>query len=413
MRAGYGKYELTPPMGVELAGFGYYLERRAQTIIDPLFARAVLLETENHRSLIISCEVLGLSRAVCAEVFEHAAKYGVAPENVVIVSVHTHTGPTIIYHEGTGAVDPDYVATVAGRISKAIDLAAADMDEISSLTHMTAPLPGDYIYNRADPENGPVDRTVRGFSIARKTKHPIAMVSAACHGVFRQRIPHVSADFAGGINRIMEEKGALPLYLNGLCGDIDPFNPTPERLDEFAALVASIFMKEHQPLPLTLESGSIPFTLRLTSVTREDILSAAETAVEKAGADEGPARVALIWKDEMLEKLDRLTDTEEICGKYLILGGVPMVAVPFEGFTCIGQEIRSLIGREDALTLGCAEELLGYLPTRDDIKRGAYAALESTFLYKRLPVVPGEAERLGEEMGSALKAILNKQGAAE
>ena len=130
--------------------------------------------------------------------------------------------------------------------------------------------------------------------------------------------------------------------------------------------------------------------------------------MKNAGSpDEGPARVALIWKDEMLEKLDRLTDTEEICGKYLILGGVPIVAVPFEGFTCIGQEIRQLIGREDALTLGCAEELLGYLPTRDDIKRGAYAALESTFLYKRLPVVPGEAERLGEEMGKALKTILN------
>ena len=69
-------------------------------------------------------------------------------------------------------------------------------------------------------------------------------------------------------------------------------------------------------------------------------------------------------------------------------------------------QISSNIGREDALTLGCAEELLGYLPTKDDIKRGAYAALESTFLYKRLPVVPGEAERLGEEMGKALKSIL-------
>ncbi len=408
MRAGYGKYELTPPMGVELAGFGYYLERCAQTVIDPLFARAVMLETENQKSLLISCEVLGLSRGVCADVFEHAGKYGVSPENVIIVSVHTHTGPTIIYHEGTGAVDPDYVATVADRIAKAIDQAAADLDGVVSLTHMSAPLPGDYIYNRADPDNGPVDRTVRGFTITRENKQPIAMVSAACHGVFRQRIPHVSADFAGGINRIMEKSGALPIYLNGLCGDIDPWNPTPERLEEFAALVTSVFEKDHTALPLTLESGRIPFTLRLTPVTREDILSAAETAVEKAGADEGPARVALIWKDEMLEKLDRLTDTEEICGKYLILGGVPVVALPFEGFTCIGQEIRELIGREDALTLGCAEELLGYLPTKDDIKRGAYAALESTFLYKRLPVVPGEAERLGEEMGKALKTILNK-----
>lgn len=408
MRAGYGKYELTPPMGVELAGFGYYLERRAQTVIDPLFARAVMLETENHKSLIISCEVLGLSREVCADVFEHAKKYGIAPDNVIIVSVHTHTGPTIIYHEGTGAVDPEYVATVAGRINRAIDLAAEDMAEVTSLSHMSAPLPGDYIYNRADPENGPVDRMVRGFAITRKEHPAIAMVSAACHGVFRQRIPHVSADFAGGINRFLEETGYLPIYLNGLCGDIDPWNPTPERLDEFAQLVSSIYRKDHVGLPMTLESGSIPFTLRLTPVTREDILSAAETAVEKAGSpDEGPARVALIWKDEMLEKLDRLTDTEEICGKYLILGGVPIIALPFEGFTCIGQEIREIIGREDALTLGCAEELLGYLPTKDDIKKGAYAALESTFLYKRLPVVPGEAERLGEEMGRALKNILN------
>ena len=40
------------------------------------------------------------------------------------------------------------------------------------------------------------------------------------------------------------------------------------------------------------------------------------------------------------------------------------------------------------------------------LDREAYAALESTFLYKRLPVVPGEAERLGEEVGRALKGIM-------
>ena len=82
-----------------------------------------------------------------------------------------------------------------------------------------------------------------------------------------------------------------------------------------------------------------------------------------------------------------------------------VLAMPFEGFTQIGMEIRRRCGRPDALALGCAEELLGYLPTRDDISRGTYAALESTFLYKRLPVVPGEAERLGEEIGKAMASI--------
>lgn len=108
----------------------------------------------------------------------------------------------------------------------------------------------------------------------------------------------------------------------------------------------------------------------------------------------------------MLAKLADLKDTEDIACKYLLLGNVPVAAFPFEGFTMIGQEVRRILGREDALMLGCGEELLGYLPTRDDIAREAYAALESTFLYKRLPVVPGEAERLGQEMGTALERIV-------
>ena len=118
------------------------------------------------------------------------------------------------------------------------------------------------------------------------------------------------------------------------------------------------------------------------------------------------ARVALTWEREMLEKFDRLNIQEDIVVKYLLLGGIPVMALPFEGFTEIGMTIRSVSRRDDALVLGCAEELLGYLPTKDDISRGTYAALESTFLYKRLPVVPGEAERLGEEMGAALERIL-------
>ena len=44
MRAGFGKAELTPPLGVELAGYGYYLQRGAAAVADPLFERALLLE---------------------------------------------------------------------------------------------------------------------------------------------------------------------------------------------------------------------------------------------------------------------------------------------------------------------------------------------------------------------------------
>ena len=394
MRAGLGQWELTPPMGVELAGYGYYLGRCAQSVRDPLYARALLLEEGDMRALIICCDVLGLSRDVCSGVFEHAKALGISPEHVLIVSIHTHTGPTIKYHEGCGFVNDEYVATVAPNICRAIDAAVTDLDSVEKLDFICTPFDGEHIYNR--------------FSFVRTNKPTIAAVSAACHGVFRGRKTAVSADFAGEICRLLDSEGMRCIYLNGLCGDIDPTKQNDALLDSFAQLVVSRFKQERTPLPMTLDGGSFPFTLEMTPVTREDIHQAAALAAERAGGETQPAaRVALTWEREMLEKFDRLSTHEDIVVKYLLLGGVPVMALPFEGFTQIGMEIRSLSRRNDALVLGCAEELLGYLPTRGDISRGTYAALESTFLYKRLPVVPGEAERLGEEMGRALERVLS------
>lgn len=406
MRAGLGQWELTPPMGVELAGYGYYLGRCAQSVRDPLYARALLLETADMRALVICCDLLGLSRQVCAEVFAYASSLGIQEENVLIVSIHTHTGPTIKYHEGCGFVSDEYVATVAPNICKAIDAALEDADDVTSLQYLCQPFEGEHIYNRTI-KDGPVDRLLRGFEITRTEKPAIAVVSAACHGVFRGRVTAVSADFAGEICRRLDAKGMRTIYLNGLCGDIDPTKQSDALLDSFAALIVSKFGMDKTPLPLSLAGGSFPFTLQLTPVTRDDIHKAALQAVTAAGGIEMPAaRVALTWERKMLEKFECLNVQEDIVVKYLLLGGIPIMALPFEGFTQIGMTIRTVSGRDDALVLGCAEELLGYLPTKDDIFRGTYAALESTFLYKRLPVVPGEAERLGEEMGAALERIL-------
>lgn len=407
MRAGFAKSDLTPPLGVELAGYGYYLHRCAEKVLDNLYARALILEDDSgKRAAVISCELLGLSREVCDAVLAHAADLGIEPESCIIVSVHTHTGPCIKYHEGCGYPDEAYVRELAGRICLALDGAASDLDTVTALEGVSVDADSDYIYNRAF-ENGPVDHFVRGFILKRAVNAPISAVSAACHGVFRGRIPAVSADFAGEINRIMESRGYASLYLNGLCGDIDPYKPSPNRLCEFACLVTDTFLANARPLPMSVKTASFDYTLKLTPVTRADITDAAREAVSRAGgADQPAAKVALIWEREMLEKFDTLSDREDIVCKMLLLGGVPVIAFPFEGFTLIGESIRAALSRCDIITLGCAEQLLGYLPTRDDIRRGAYAALESTFLYKRLPVVPGEAERLGEEAAKAVAKIL-------
>ncbi|MBQ6564013.1 MAG: hypothetical protein IJL88_08875 [Clostridia bacterium] len=405
MRAGFGIAEITPPMGTELAGFGYYLQRRMEGIRDPLHARAAVLEEGKVRQLIVSCELLGLSQDVADAVIRHGRACGCT--DAMIVSVHTHTGPAIKYHEGCGEVSPAYVSGLAGKIQQAVDAALADRREVTGLAFGRAEVRGDWIYNRADPK-GPVDRDVRGFVLERAGGRKLALMGAACHGVFLGRTHLASADFSGEIIRNLEDMDTV--YLNGLCGDIDPLHTGEERMCAFGKQAADTFRTSLHPVPVSLQAGRLPFSIHLTRVRREDILRAAEEAERRAGGrDEPAARVARTWEKEMLEKVDRLPEEEPGTAACMVLGGIPVLALPFEGFTAIGLRIREGIGQPDAMVLGCAEELRGYLPTRDDIARGSYAALESTFLYKRLPAVPGEAERLAEQLVNEYRQRVQEQ----
>ncbi len=396
MRAGYGIVEITPPLGVELAGYGYYLGRKCDSVRDPLFFRAVLLERGTERQLIVSCDVLGLSQSLSDRIIEEAAAFSVPRERVMIVSVHTHTGPAIRYHHGCGNPDPDYVASLTSRVRPLLEAASADLAEVTSMTFARAPVSGDYVYNRAIPD-GPVDREARGFFLERKNALPVWLLSAACHGVFLKCVSCVSADFSGELHRLCERAGARSIYLNGLCGDIDPRERSPERMSDFAAAILEALDQHRRSLPLTISGGRLPFTLRLLPLLREGILAAAKKAVDRAGGPALPAaRVVLAWRKELLARAETLSFEEPGDAAYCVLGGVPILALPFEGYTGIGMAFRRLAGCPDALVLGCAEELRGYLPTKKD--SSSYAALDSPFLYRRLPPVPGEAERLAVQL---------------
>ena len=407
MRAGLGIIDITPPLGVELAGYGYYLKRQCDSVRDPLYARAVLLESGESRQLIVCFDLLGISQAVTDSVFRAAASLGVPRERTMIVSIHTHTGPAVKYHFGCGEVSESYVASLEQKMAPLLRAAEEDLADVTRLSFTRAPIPGDDLYNRSVPD-GPVDRDARGFLLEFRDKAPILLANAACHGVFLQVVKSVSADFSGELHRLCAEAGIRSVYLNGLCGDIDPLHRTPERMAEFAALLFRILSgrEAFRELPLTLSGGRLPFTLRLAPLSEEEIHEAAAGFTERAGGPDKPAaQCALAWKEELLGQFGFRVTEEPGDAAYCILGGIPILALPFEGFTAIGMEFRRLAGCEDALVLGCAEQLRGYLPTRDEYLRESYAAKDSTFLYRRLPPLPGEAERLAEQLAGAYAAI--------
>ena len=409
MLAGFGKTEITPPLGTELAGYGYYLQRKSDRIDDPLYARAVAFSEQETLHLVISCDCLGLNRQIAAQVRTALNdQHRVSPEHVIIVSIHTHTGPAVKYHEGCGEVSSAYVATLGSCIISACNEAINDLHPVTGLRFIQNTLERPCAYNRANAAL-PVDDQARFFCIDRQCES-IVMASYACHAVCQGKSTGISADFPGRICEKIEAHGFRAMYVNGLCGDVDPIRCKPEeipsRLEAFAQTVYGAMQGEGDCLPLTVQSGKVEETLLLAPLTMEDIHHIAD-AVNRTETDPpGGGKIARVWEREMQDRLSAIGSEERFVVHYMLLGGILIAALPFEGYTETGKLIRRAIGDSRALVLGCADELLGYLPTEDDIDRRSYASLAASFLYKRLPSARGEAERIGRVLGHVFSRIV-------
>lgn len=409
MLAGFAKADISPPLGVELAGYGYYLKRQARGIRDPLFACALALKQGGEQLLLISLDALGANASLVQSIQEGLQEDGILPNQIILLSTHTHTGPCLKYHEACGEVDEHHVRTLPALVLKACRQALLKMSPVSSLTGICQPLGQRIAYNRSRAD-GPLDQMVRGFRFARAGGRDICVLSYACHPVCLGRSTYISADYPGEVCAALDRNGLDAMFLNGLCGDIDPLPCSPgleeSRLLAFAQAIVTTFLKGGDMLPISLKTGSIGAQLNLRSLSPEEIQAYLQATVKQTGDPNHPkVRVAKQWAQRFSE-LAALPKSEPVGLAYAMIGGTGLMALPFEGFTLTGQLVRDATDRQDTLVLGYMGELLGYLPTAQDIRQGGYAALESVFLYQRLPPQAGEAERLGKALAEWLNATI-------
>lgn len=66
--------------------------------------------------------------------------YGISDEQVLLLSIHTHTGPTTGGLPGCGELDPAYAATIPGRLIQAAVDAMADLAPVEEMKAAPGPL---------------------------------------------------------------------------------------------------------------------------------------------------------------------------------------------------------------------------------------------------------------------------------
>ena len=92
LRVGVGTADITPPLGIPLAG--YYHERGADGVLDPLLSKAIVLEVDGERAGLVVVDLIGITRWVTDQARNLITEQtGISGDHIMISATHAHTGP--------------------------------------------------------------------------------------------------------------------------------------------------------------------------------------------------------------------------------------------------------------------------------------------------------------------------------
>jgi hypothetical protein len=389
---------------VDLSGYGFYLGRRAGSVLDDLKCRAVRVASADRSLLLVSCDVIGFTVDDADAIRTRIAEsQGLPREAVLLAATHTHCGPATQPMEGLGDVDPAYMARLRSLILEAAAEASASPRpaDLSYALETIEPLG----YNRRKNDFRGIDPVLKAV-IFRTPERRLYLLSYACHAVVFGRKSHVSADWPGAVVREIEKSGDRAVFFQGFCGDVDPViqmnrwgEGTAADLLDIADLVRRRLVRAEryavpQPDP-RLAAFEHRIDVPLVIYDKRTIERQAADFEKTYAQFPGAGRFARDWREKALAAAPlkrRDPAVRNVPVQALALGGLKIVAVPGEFFSEIGLKL----GRTDAplVPVGYANGDIGYVPTDKDFRDAAdYACTCAPMFYALFPFRPG-VERL-------------------
>lgn len=416
LRAGYGETTITPPPGTDLTGFGFYLDRKAENVLDDLKVRALYLDDWKTRLLIVSCDLLGLTVAQADRIRGLvAAALGLPTRNILLACTHTHSGPATEAMPGLGRVNGTYMRHLHQAIVKASVMAAASGEEteFGFLKEAVEPIG----FNRRRKNFEEIDPWLK-VAVFRQKNRRLFLLNYACHAVTLGPTKEVSADWPGALVRKIESGGDRGIFLQGFCGDIDPVvylnrrvGATTDDLDLYGEILASRAQKAANRAVFEseacLKAAEERIRLPLLVPLKGHLKKEAESVIESNREFPRVKQIIHDWRKRAEKRHAAFRKSpwmENIPLQAMAVGGLRILGLPGEVFCGYGLRLRR--SWPSLMTAGYANGDIGYLPTRraygtpDD-----YACYFAPKFYALFPFSPAIESILLRESRSLLASL--------
>ena len=437
-RAGAAMVDITPKNGVPMAG--YYSFRASNGVLDPIYAKAIVVEQDGTRATFVVLDMVSTTRPVVEEARKLIAEqHGIPPERVMISATHTHTAPYMVrnsmmdeitkgtlpagleYGGGLPALIAQSVGDAAARLVPAKASATVGKAEGISFNRRAIGKDGKLLWQpkKMDPNvlrpAGPVDPDLGllVFEAQKSQPSPLATyVNFAMHPTSIGGGNRVSADYPGALCRVLCErrgKEMVAIFANGCCGNINHHNylssePQASGTKESNRLGTVLADAADQAWPsLRALTTGIPrakstmVRLSRRSFSAEQIAHAQDVAARMFTEKLGTVPMA-----EAVCILDtaRLKDTP-LLGEVQVIAfsdELAIVSLPGEIFVELGLSLKAGSPFKHTFIAELANGSIGYIPNREAYPQGNYEVVSSR-------CEAGSGEKLVETALTLLKEL--------
>ena len=429
LRIGASEIEITPPVGYRMAG--YFNERLATGVHDPLHAKAIVLQQGRQKLVLVACDLLGVPLSVTANARARMSRRtGIPASNIVICATHTHTGPLYealrdYFHEAAlkkGQADPqekvDYPAFLTEQLIEVVAAAQAHLrpaelqvgvarQEGLSFNRRFWMKNGKVVFNpgQLNPDivrpAGPIDPDV-GIVLARDPDAPEPFAGLTVFAVHSDTVggTEYSADYSYFLERTLRRTFG-PHFISalglGTCGDLNHINvnekpttrPKFQVTERIGGTLGKVVVEQSKHLAVVarpaLAARSTTLQVPFHQVTSEQVAEA--RAVMEKFDDAGTPFLAKVAAVRTLDLAGRGALYPMEVQVFRLDADTAIVCLPGEIFVELGLAIKKASPFKHTLVIEICNDRPSYVPTLKAFGEGSYEVTNAR-------VKPGAGEML-------------------
>lgn len=403
LKVGISSLDITPPVGVPLAGYGgghrrslppdwgndspfaHYF-RPSEGKRDPIRAKTLYLEKDGKKLVFISLDVVGVTADVRDDLLKKIKYLGIGENELFISATHTHSGP------GTLSRNPLWQLLAMDKFQSMIYQAVLNDLMYSVQAAVMRARPAELFTtsfetqglqkNRRDPSRG--TDTTANLLLARDLNGQWlgGIVNYSIHATsFGTGNLHYSADIAGEIEKRLRMEfdskntnaayGSIFLFINGSEGDVSPYKAGVGRMKE----IANSFIEQGQ------QAFSNPRKIEPTWEVKSHVVYLEHPTFNLAGCINTPD----LSETERIRRL-RVPLMKVVSNKAPIwtvqLGELLFMTWPGEPNTSLGRMLKAQArekGFDNAWVFGLTNDHLSYFTSEDEYHEGGYESCASFY----------------------------------